>query len=86
MKITMHEMEHCPNCKIVEKIIQRELGDDIEIEHKLMDNESINKFVELGLGSSPVIECEDKFYSASSKRERDELVETLKIIRDHTNA
>ena len=86
MKITMHEMEHCPNCRIVEKIILHELGDDLEIEHKLMDSDSINKFVGMGLGSSPVIECENKFYSASSKREREELVETLKIIREHSNA
>lgn len=77
MKVTMHELEHCPNCAMVAKILERRFGDDVEIEHVVMDSSDIDRFLAEGLSSSPVVEVDGRLHTASTRQERDDLVDAV---------
>lgn len=83
MKIVMHEMSHCPNCAMVTRVLEGNFGDSIEIEHRVMDQDQTDAFIEMGMTSSPVVQVGDDFYQASVKPDRDALISTLEIMRDH---
>lgn len=83
MKIIMHELEHCPNCAVVSRMLEREFGEGLSIEHRVMEGSDIDRFIERGYTSSPVIQVDGDLYSASTRQERENLIETLKIMRDH---
>ena len=83
MKIIMHELDHCPNCSVVTRMLERKFENDIEIEHHIMENAEIDKFIEQGLTSSPVVQIGDDYYSASSREDRNNLIETLQIMKDN---
>ena len=85
MKVVMHELEHCPNCKVVSRLIERRFGDAVEVEHRVMTSEDVDRFVAEGLTSSPVVEVEGKRYTASTREDRETLLETLQIVHDHTS-
>ena len=83
MKIVMHELDHCPNCSVVTRMLERKFENDIEIEHRVMDSSEIDSFIKQGLTSSPVIQIGEDYYSASTRQEREDLIETLQIMKDH---
>ena len=84
MKVVMHELEHCPNCAVVSRMIERELGSDgVDIEHRTMEGSEIDGFIEMGYTSSPVVQVGEEYYSASTRQERENLIETLRIMREH---
>ena len=83
MKIIMHELDHCPNCSVVTRMLERKFDNDIEIEHRIMENSKIDEFISKGLTSSPVVQIGEDYYSASTRQERDNLIETLQIMKEH---
>lgn len=82
MKVIMHELDHCPNCSVVTRMLERKFDNDIEIEHRIMENSEIDQFIERGLTSSPVVQIGEDYYSASTRQERENLIETLQIMRN----
>ena len=48
-----------------------------------MENSDIDEFIAKGLTSSPVVQIGDDYYSASTRQERENLIETLQIMKDH---
>ena len=83
MKIIMHELDHCPNCSVVTRMLERKFENDIDIEHRIMENSKIDEFISKGLTSSPVIQIGEDYYTASNRQERENLIETLQIMKDN---
>lgn len=86
MRIVMHELDHCPNCKVMTRLIENRFGDEVEVEHRVMDDDEVDDFMSMGFMSSPIVEVEGEYHAASSKEDRDNLLETLQILHDHSNA
>lgn len=76
MKVVMYELEHCPNCTVVTRMLESKV-EGIEIEHRIMDHGEIDEFIAKGLTSSPVVSVGDRLFSASNREERQSLIETL---------
>ena len=83
MKIVMHELDHCPNCNVVTRMLESKFENDVEIEHRIMENSEIDEFISKGLTSSPVVQIGDEYYTASSRQERENLIETLQIMKEN---